>query len=540
MTAAKAARAGAVSVLFVLVYVALDGVSFIHQFSPLGITPWNPPPGLALAALLVVGPIVAPLVLAAAVLADLLVRDLPAPLLPTVLSAAVIAGSYAAAAYLLRHRLRLDTGLVRLRDVFLLMSVVAAAAALVAVLYVGIFTVVDLLPAEDFLPAFLRYWIGDMIGIIVTAPPLLVLRRRSLVRLSARVIVEASAQIVVIVAVLWLVFGLAATPPFRLFYLLFLPLIWIAARFGIEGATIGNLVAQIGLIVAFQAVGHESTTVTAFQFLMLALACATLVLGAAVSERRRVEAVLHSRQVELAQVARLSMAGEMAAALAHELNQPLLAAIAFTRAAQRLLAAGPAEAAKAAGAMDRAVAETQRAGDIVRTLREFIGKDRTSRAAQPPAMLAAEALALVAPECARAGIRLDAAMDKALPPVHVDKVQVSQVLLNLVRNAMEAVAKAGAGAGEIAVRARQAGAEIEFEVCDNGPGVAAEVAERLFEPFNTSKSTGMGLGLTISRTFVEAHGGRLWLAANGPGGACFRFTLPAVGRVDRDSEEKMP
>lgn len=522
---------------FILAYVALDWVSFIHQFSPLGITPWNPPPGLALAAMLIRGPVVAPLVFVGALLADILVRDLPAPLAPTLVSAAMIAAVYAGAAHVLGRVFGLDPALARLRDVFALMLVAGVAAAAVAVLYVGIFTAAGLLPPEDFLPAFLRFWIGDMIGIVVTTPAILVLRQRRAVPPPPRAIAEVGLQLAALVVVLWLVFGLAELPPFRLFYLLFLPLIWIAARFGIEGATLGNLAAQVGLIVAFQAGGHESTTVTAFQFLMLALAGTTLVLGAAIGERRRVEAALRDRQAELAHVSRLSMAGEMAAALAHELNQPLLAAIAFTRAAQRLLAATPPETVKAAGAMDRAVAEAQRAGDIVRSLREFIGRDRTSRQPHAPAPLVGEALALVAPECARSGIRMVVAVDKALPAVHVDKVQVQQVVLNLVRNAMEALAKAGAGEGEIVVAARPVEAAVEFSVRDDGPGVADEVAERLFEPFNTSKATGMGLGLSISRTFVEAHGGRLWLAANGPDGAIFRFTLP-VSDQDLDSRGK--
>lgn len=522
---------------FILAYVALDWVSFIHQFSPLGITPWNPPPGLALAVMLILGPAVGPLVFLGALLADILVRDLPAPLPPTLLSAAMIAVIYAGAAHAMRRALAMDPALARLRDVFRLMLAAGVAAAAVAFLYVAIFTTAGLLPPGDFVAAFVRFWIGDMIGIVVTAPPILVLRRRAAVGPSRRVMIEAAAQLVALGATLWLVFGLTEVPPFRLFYLLFLPLIWIAVRFGIEGATLGNLAAQIGLIVAFQAVGQESTTVTAFQFLMLALACTTLVLGAAISERRRVEAALHDRQIELAHVSRLSMAGEMAAALAHELNQPLLAAIAFTRAAQRLLAASPPESIKAAGAMDRAVAEAQRAGDIVRSLRDFIGRDRTSRHAQRPAELAGEALALVAPECARTGIRLVVAVDKALPAVHVDKVQVQQVILNLVRNAMDAVAKDAAGEGEIVVAASPVQAAVEFTVRDNGPGVADEVAERLFEPFNTSKATGMGLGLSISRTFVEAHGGRLWLAGNGPGGAIFRFTLPVADHDIRGKSE---
>ncbi|HSV29401.1 MAG TPA: ATP-binding protein, partial [Candidatus Omnitrophota bacterium] len=210
--------------------------------------------------------------------------------------------------------------------------------------------------------------------------------------------------------------------------------------------------------------------------------------------------------------------------LAHELNQPLLATIAFTRAAQRLLAGDSPDRDKAGGALDRAVAEAQRAGEIVRTLREFIGTGMTDRSANSLADMVADAAALVTPEAARRGLRMVVAVDKSLPAVHVDRVQVQQVLLNLVRNAMDAVTD-HAPPREVAVQAWPEDGAVVVEVRDTGPGIADEVAERLFQPFNTSKASGMGLGLSISRSIVEAHGGRLWLAANGPQGAAFRFTL---------------
>ncbi|HLO76437.1 MAG TPA: ATP-binding protein, partial [Magnetospirillum sp.] len=322
----------------------------------------------------------------------------------------------------------------------------------------------------------------------------------------------------------WLVFGLGSSTNYQFFYLLFPPLTWAAVRFGLAGAAAANMVAQVGLILLVRT--QDGGTVTTFQVLMLALAMVTLVLGAAITERRRIQAELHARQEDLAQMARLSTAGEMAAALAHELNQPLLAAIAFTRGAQRLLAAEPPDLPKVRGAMDRAVAESQRAGDIIRSLRDFVGSQPRSREVAVLAELVGDALAVAGPECARRGIRLVATVDKALPAVHLDRVQMSQVVLNLVRNAMDAMP----GGGEIAIAAECVEAGVEVQVADTGPGVSDDVAARLFEPFNTSKATGMGLGLTICRSFVEAHGGRLWLAHNGPGGAAFRFVLPLAAQ----------
>lgn len=511
---------------FVAGWVLLDWVSYIHEFLPIGITPWNPPPGLGLAALLLLGPRVGPLLFVGALLADFLVRPHFAPLPLTVLSAAVIAATYTLAAVGLARLGRIDPNLARLRDAFRLTVAAGGASLVVALSYVGMFFLAGMLPLADVPAAVARYWVGDAIGIMVVAPVLLVHRRPRWPK--ARHLAEGAVQILALLAALYLIFGLSDADEFRLFYLLFLPQVWIAVRFGIQGAALGNVVVQLGLIVSFHLVGHESPTVTSFQFLMLALALTSLLLGASVSERRRAEESLRLRQDELARFSRLSMAGEMAAALAHELNQPLSATITYTRAAQRFLAAAAPDLEKVRGAMDKAVAQADRAGAIIRTLREFIGKGATDRRLQPLSQLLADALGLAGPDCAKAGITLVVGVDKGLPDVHVDAVQVQQVLLNLIRNAMEAMDRTRPGQPRIEVSARPAvEGQVEVEVRDNGSGIAVDVAERLFEPFNTSKATGMGLGLVISRTIVESHGGRLWLAESGSGGSCFRFTLPA-------------
>lgn len=513
-------RAG-LALAFVGAYVALDQASFIHSVNALNITPWNPPPGLGLALLLVAGPRLVPLVFVAAVVADAVVRGLPSPLWSPVAADAVMVATYGAAALVLRRLLGFDPDLADLRHVLILLGVTVAAAAVAAVGYVGFHVAGGVLPAALFPSAFARYWIGDMIGVAVFTPALLLFRRPTMP--SRRAAVEAAGQGLALVAALWLVFGLGGSENFQFFYLLFPPLIWAATRFGLKGAAAANLAAQLGLIAVFRA--KDAGVVVTFQVLMLALATVTLMLGAAISERRRIQAMLHSRQEELAQVGRLSTAGEMAAALAHELNQPLLAAIAFTRGAQRLLTAEPPDLVKARGALDRAVAESQRAGDIVRSLREFIGTGRSARAPEAVAVVLAEAMAVLRPECARRGIRLSVGVDKALPAVHVDRVQMSQVVLNLVRNGMEALPDGG----DIAVSAEVADGMVVVEVADSGPGLSEEVAGRLFQPFNTSKAAGMGLGLTICRSLVEAHGGRLWLERSGPQGAAFRFSVPVAG-----------
>lgn len=501
-------------------YVVLDRVSFMHEYSPLGITPWNPSSGLALAALVMYGMRLLPVVAAAAIFADVVVRDMPVSLVQMIATTVVITACYGGAADFLRRRLAPGEGLWRQRDVFLLILVGAVTSLAVALMCVGIFVLTGELPYTALSTATARYWIGDMIGVAVVTPLLLVHRRLSLP--DGRAAVEVVLQVAALTAVLIVTFGTAPGETYSLFYLLFLPLIWIAARFGIEGATLGTLGTQTGLVVAFVTVVDDSAAVTGFQFRMLVMAISTLFLGAAVSQRRRLEEILRRRRDEVAQYGRLSLAGELAAALAHELNQPLLAIIAFTRAAQRL-AAKPERAAEA---MDKAVRQAERAGEILRTLREFIGAGGPRTSPHRVAALVKDALAVVAPDCARRGVNVDTALDRDLPLVHVDGVQVQQVLVNLVRNAAEAMDQAGGG---IVVAARRVeGGAVELEVRDSGPGLAEEMADRLFQPFSTTKATGMGMGLSICRTLVEAHGGRLWLVEGGPRGCVFRFTLPTV------------
>lgn len=250
-----------------------------------------------------------------------------------------------------------------------------------------------------------------------------------------------------------------------------------------------------------------------------------------VTLRRRAEDRLQRMQAELMHVSRVSAMGAMAAALAHELNQPLTATANFANAARRLLAGkGPPDPARmeaALGAMAEAAHEAVRAGGIVRHLRELVTRgDSEKRLCSINTLVEATAtLALAGAREQGVSARLD--LDPSAPKVLVHRVQIQQVVVNLVRNAVEAVLEAPRR--EVVVATAMLDAEtVEVSVSDTGPGVAEEVAGRLFEPFVTTKHQGMGVGLSICRSIVEEHGGRLTAAANPGGGTVFRFVLPAL------------
>ncbi|MEE7462914.1 PAS domain-containing sensor histidine kinase [Methylobacterium fujisawaense] len=246
------------------------------------------------------------------------------------------------------------------------------------------------------------------------------------------------------------------------------------------------------------------------------------------TEHQRTQARLQELQSELAHVSRLSAMGEMASALAHELNQPLGAIANYTKGCRRLLARpGPEAIAKTVEVLGKAAEQALRAGQIIRRLREFVARGETERRVEPVARLIEEASALALVGAREQGIVARVVVDPRVGSVLADRVQVQQVLVNLLRNAREAMQQGDRR--ELTVEARPVGGEtVEITVSDTGPGIAAEVADRLFQPFVTTKRSGMGVGLSICRTIVEAHGGRLDVERNEAGGATFRLTLPAA------------
>jgi len=442
--------------------------------------------------------------------------------------------------------------------------------------------------------------------------------------------------------------------PFRLFYVLFLPMIWIAMRRGLAATSWAVLGIQVGLIAGLQVQDQSEATLRDFQLLMFALATTGLILGAVVSERhrlsralaesesrrrtilntardgilmiddngqiqstnpaverlfaqpddcligldideliegapnqpplmsrivssqstdgsawelnarradgqvfpialsvgrsdsggaeqytlvirditfrRKTEARARQHQAELAHVSRVSLAGEMAGALAHELSQPLTAIAAYARGCLRLLAKPAPEPAMLYEGVSEVVQQAERAGDVLGRLREFVRGGAWRRGCVEVGPLIDAAVSLARIEAMQNEVEIEARIDPGLPPVLADHIQIEQVLLNLLRNAIDAIATADSQKRLIVVEAHcKSGHTVQISVTDSGPGVISEVANRLFEPFMTTKPEGMGMGLSISRSIVESHGGRLRMFQSVDSGATFVFDLPTDG-----------
>jgi two-component system, LuxR family, sensor kinase FixL len=250
------------------------------------------------------------------------------------------------------------------------------------------------------------------------------------------------------------------------------------------------------------------------------------------TERQQAELRLQDLQSELAHVSRLSAMGTLATSLAHELNQPLTAVANYVETARDLLHDPDAETlAIVREALDDAAKQSVRAGQIVRRLRDFISRGESERYIESLPRLINEANALALIGAGEQGIEVEVKLDPAADRVLVDRIQVQQVLLNLIRNSIEAMRESRDRVLTIQTR-RQEDGMIRVTVADTGPGLDETVAAQLFQPFVSTKETGMGLGLSISQTIIEAQGGRIWAEPRHGGGTAFHFTLVHAGAED--------
>ena len=624
---------------YVAAYVFLDWLSYIHPLGPYTITVWNPPPGLSLALLLGFGLRYAPALFVACFLAEISVRQGQADLGHVVLYAAILTVGYTALAAMLK-RSRFDPSFRSYRDLILFIGVVGAGAIVIAAAYVAAHAATGVFAWAEFMDHTAYFWVGDVIGIATTTPFLLIHGSRIARGVRPRITLEGVLQTLSIALVLALISELEPGRAANLFYVLFMPLVWISTRYGFEGATAGLLATQLGLMAAVQLAGYTTEWVLQFQLLMLALTVTAGFLGMSATQWRRARRALESREAELKTIfatapdaivslddryrvtgannaaesmfglrgeeldgislpqlisdlpdnlsavravpararrpnagelpievsfgrteidarpvyigvmrdiadrkameeklrdrdqyldraLRVAAAAEMASALAHELNQPLTAASAYVQSLEMLLARHAASDPDLTETMHKTAGEVERAGSIVRRLREFYRRDPGTLEPVPVTALIEAGLAPLRARLERHRISVTIDLEPDVPALLVDRVQLEMVVHNVLRNAVDAITESSPAVRAITIGARRAQAAfVALSVEDSGPGVKPEIAEQLFKSFVTSKKEGTGLGLAVSRSIVERHGGRLWLDASGRG-ARFMITAPA-------------
>jgi len=521
---------------FLAAYVLLEWISFIHEYKGVPVTPWNPGLGALFALMLFAGARHGVVLFIGVVIAEIAVlrSSLSWPIIIGI--AGIITVGYAAMTVMARRVLAFDPGLNRLRDVLILLVGGGLGATIVAV-FVSLLLVADAqLDLGDLPYAALPLLVGDIIGIAVVTPLTLRLVLRT-PHLSTRAFRALGPEIVLYVALvtfsLWFILGTESAAGFKFFYLFFLPVVVAAVRHGLDGACLALALTQLGLVGLLHRHGYDANVFTEFQVLMLILTTTGLTVGVVVTERRQaasamqeVEARLRAREAEAAQAARFTLVSGMASALAHEINQPMTAARAHARTIQELLRSPNVDHARADGNLTNLVAQIDHAAGVVRRMRDFLRRGHPHVSTIDWRGMLEDTLILVRAEARAKKIQIELDLPTELSPLYGDRIQLQQVILNLVRNAMEALVGRTDGIVRIAVRRLEEPDAIEVRVADNGPGIEAALAARLFEPLTTSKPDGLGLGLSICASIVQLHGGRIWLHSGAPGATEFRFSLP--------------
>ena len=512
---------------YLALYLALESITLVHPFDTLGITLWGPSRALSLVLLLTKGFAYSPFLFVAALLSDLLVYRGAEGLVVMLAADGALALGYTGLAALLKFGCRFDLKRASVRDVVVLLVVVPGATLIIAAAYAGLFVALDGLVPAKYWAAVSHIWIGETVSIVVVLPAimavLLTLAGSETFHLNVHPL-DIGLFLIGLAVAFFLIFGLAITNDFLFFYLLFIPIIAIALRLGFGGAAFGLLLTHLILSTITTLAAYRTADFMAFQMLMLALSASGLLLGMVVTERHRADERVRKQQAELARMARYTTAGAMGVALAHQISQPLATVATYLHVGRGLLKDGPASWDAFLQVFEKAEGEVRRAKEVLERLREFLSRGHADFRVLHPVEVARRIVALSQNDAKARGVTIRLEATDA-PEITGDAVHIVQVLLNLLNNAVDAAAGRSDGRGMVSVRVRTLNGVLTVEVEDNGPGIAPDVAERLFEPFETSKPHGMGLGLTLSRQIVEAHGGQLRWHNVEPAGARFSFDL---------------
>jgi two-component system, LuxR family, sensor kinase FixL len=515
---------------FVVGYLVVEIATRVYQLDGLGITLWGPTAGISLVFLLTAGLSYAPFILVAAVLSDFFVYDGPKGFLASIGTGLVLAGGFAGLALILRKRW--TTVRPRVADVAALLVLVPIGVFIISILYCSILLAAGLVSPWRFLLAARNLWIGDTLGIITILPAAAVVQHVALGKWYARSradIFAAAAAVAMIGGALWLIFGVQASNEYQFFYLLFLPIVWIAMRWGYAGVALALLIVHVILVGTATYLGYAAYDFIAFQMLMLVLSGTGLLLGVAITEGRFAQEHSRIQQQDLARASRQALIGATGTAIAHEISQPLASATTYLHVARRKLRSPGHDPKSVEEALEQAQAEARRARETLERVRDYVSSGRLDLTEVDVEALVHRLAGLMASDAKARGVSIEISGGHHLPAVRGDRIQLEQLILNLLSNAVDAAAEVPDTRGQVRLRIAQRRDQIEILVEDNGPGIEPGIADRMFEPFETSKRKGMGLGLTLVRQICDAHDGKIGWQSVEPRGTRFIVELPVDG-----------
>ena len=372
------ARHARIALGYIGIYLSLEWLTHIHALEGLGVTLWNSPPAVSIALLLTRGFGYLPVLFAAALLASVFVHGGALSLSGKLLSCGALALGYAGLAFVLRQQRVSDVLRGNPNDILRLLLLVPLGALAIAMLNCGALVLTRDLSAGQFALATTHFWIGDTVGIITLLPALMAVvatRWPIATVFDRRLAMEVAVFVVGLAAALWLIFGLPGTDDHQFFYLLFLPVTWIAVRRGLVGAAFAILATHLALVIATEAVNSPTAGFMAFQLLMLALAAMTLLLGALVTDRRRWHEEVKAQQSQLGRMTRFSAGGAMGLAVAHQISQPLSTLGSYLHIAQSQLARGGG-GVEVMQTLQTAASELKRSREILERLRDFVSQGK--------------------------------------------------------------------------------------------------------------------------------------------------------------------
>lgn len=507
---------------YLLAYVALDYASYIKPYGDLGVSAWTPQMGISLVLAYLGSRIYWPVILFAQLITDYVLRAGPLGLPLEIITSLITGLNSILPAIILKQRSDFDPQLRSIHDAVFFIATAGGITLLAALSYTGSLSVGGALGRGDFGFVGWRVFVGNLIGILVIAPAtFLVVMNRARPPFKSLWV----WQFLAITIAMMIVFGYREASAFQLFYLLFLPLLWVALTSGTAGAIFSLLFIQLALLFGAEFRFGSDPGFTPLQVLMIALTITGMLAGAAFTERDATAARLRDQQVGLNRALRVRAAGEIAASIAHEINQPLAAIHTYASVTDALISSGDLNAARTT--LDKLMKQSERAGNIIKSIRELLHQGKIDAKKTDLNIMLHEFADLIAPELASKGAFLTVDVPSSLPLISLDSVQLIQALHNLVNNSAEAMASVGRN-GSVFIKVH----DIENGVCrmsviDTGPGFPPGFNHNEVTPFFTTKQEGTGIGISIARTVAEAHGGRL-VTKSGPMGATVELFLPCA------------